>query len=218
MKLRLLATLAALALPVAAQAQDDPMCRNGLFAREAPFTLARVNVDRNVYFHEDMDGCPSAGQQCVTSSYLVGGDEVIVSKMREGFACAYYEPSGTAGWIRLDRIELVPTEGNPEPEAWTGAWHGLGDNTLTITHAGRTRLQVEGMAFWPSREPTPRYSVHVGEISGRIEHIGNRGRYDDVDLCEVNFTLLGHYLLAGDNGKCGGANVSFTGVYTRAEG
>lgn len=216
MKHTLWAALAALALPVAAQAQDDTTCRNGLFPTEAPFSLARVDWPSNVYFHNDYDGCPAAGEDCVTNSYLIANDEVIISKLREGFACAYYPPSDTAGWIKLDRIVFVPADNNPEPDDWIGDWHGRGDNMLTITHEGRARLAIEGMAFWPSREPTGRYSVHVGELSGRLHHLGPRGRYDDSNLCEVNFTLLGDYLLADDNNRCGGMNVSFTGLYQRA--
>ncbi len=216
MKTGVLAALGLLALPAAAQAHgDDRFCRNGLFPREAPFSLARVNVDRRVYFHRDTDGCPAAGEGCITSRYLIADDEVIVGKLREGFACAYYPPSDTAGWIRLDRIEFVATAQAPEPKDWAGQWQGRGDNTLTITHEGRARLRIEGLAFWPARQPPEGYSVHVGELAGRLDRLGARARFDDGDLCEVNFTLLGNYLLAGDNNRCGGANVSFTGVYTR---
>lgn len=216
MKSAVLATLGMLALPAAAQAQDDdPFCRNGLFPREAPFSLARVNVDRRVYFHRDTQGCPVAGEGCITGRYLIAGDEVIVSKLRQGFVCAYYPPSDAAGWIRLDRIEFVAAEQAPEPQDWTGHWHGRGDNVLTITREGRARLRIEGLAFWPARQPPEGYSVHVGELAGRLDHLGARARYDDSNLCQVNFTLLGDYLLVGDNNRCGGANVSFTGVYTR---
>lgn len=214
MKFATLAVLGAVALPAAAQAQDDSLCRNGFFPREAPFSLARVNVDRRVYFHSDMGGCPAAGDTCATNAYLVGDDEVIVGKLRDGFACAYYPPSDTAGWIWLDRIEFVPAAQEPDPDDWAGHWQGRGDNTLTITHLGHARLRIEGLAFWPARQPPEGYSVHVGELVGRLDHLGTRARFDDSG-CEVNFTLLDDYLLAGDNNGCGGANVSFTGVYTR---
>lgn len=217
MKRIVLTACAMLALPAAAQAQDDTTCRNGLFPREAPFTLARVSAEQNVYFHGDLDGCPAAGEACITNSYLIDGDEVIVSKLREGFACAYYVQSDTAGWIPLNQIEPVATEQAPQPAQWAGRWQGRGDNRISITHAEGTGLAIAGRAFWPAARPSELYSVRTGEIAGHLDQIGTRARYDDNDLCEVNFTLLGQYLLAGDNNRCGGMNVSFTGVYTRAD-
>jgi len=33
----------------------------------------------------------------------------------------------------------------------------------------------------------------------------------------MRFVLIGDYLLAADNGNCGGANVSFSAIYRRAK-
>ncbi len=36
------------------------------------------------------------------------------------------------------------------------------------------------------------------------------------DVCRVKLWRLGSYLVAADNVRCGGMNVTFTGVYRRA--
>jgi hypothetical protein len=42
-------------------------------------------------------------------------------------------------------------------------------------------------------------------------------RGDNDDICRIKLWRLGPYLVAADNVRCGGMNVSFTGVYRKAE-
>ena len=96
-------TLRALIIPLllalgitAAHAQDDVLCRNGLFPSEQPFALARIGGKDRVFFEDDMDGCPWRGSGCRTRSYVVPGDLVIINRTREGYVCAFY-PSASGG-------------------------------------------------------------------------------------------------------------------------
>jgi hypothetical protein len=72
--------------------------------------------------------------------------------------------------------------------------------------------------------------VHIGNFDGKTKPRGNRlafgdgydgsappDRNDPTD-CRVLLRLVGPYLVAADNQGCGGANVSFDGVYTKAGG
>ncbi len=213
----LLVASLALAAPAAAQAGDDVTCRNGLFADQAPFALAKVVGEGRAHFYRDMDGCPVEGTYCREASYLVAGDEAIVSKLRGEFACVFYFESSTAGWMKLDRLELQKADVEPATGAWVGSWQdSFETDDIRIERDANGRLSVKGTAFWPGRPDTTDWpSIHVGEIDGPLRRFGNRARYDDDNLCEVNFTLLGNYLIAGDNRNCGGANVSFSSVYRR---
>ena len=38
---------------------------------------------------------------------------------------------------------------------------------------------------------------------------------DADDICKMTLRLVGEYLIADDNGECGGMNVTFDGVYRR---
>lgn len=213
-----LAAIACVALPQAALAQDDPFCREGLYTDEAPFTLAKVSGTERAYFYGDMDGCPDLGEQCRSSpyvtpgSYVIPGDIVTISKMRAGFGCAFFpnKNGGNAGWIKLSQLAIFPTDQNPPAQAWTGNWSDGAEEDVQITIGGDGALLVTGNAFWHGLT-----SIHIGEIDGALPRFGNRARYSD-GFCVANFTLLGDYLLIGDNRKCGGANVSFNGVYRRS--
>ena len=219
---RLLAVfISALCLGAAPPEDFDPTCRNGLFANEPPFALATINRQQpRAPFHDDTQGCPWEGEKCATSAYAVPGDVVIISRVRNGFACAFYpsKGGGTAGWLATRQINLTPIDTRPNPDRWQGSWSSEGNPHLTFAER-MGRLTVAGKAYWPGPPGTYDWSsIHEGQIDGPVEITGNTGHYgEDEDLCEVRFWLLGDYLLAGDNGNCGGANVSFSAVYTRAK-
>lgn len=217
-----LAALAALALPVMASAQDADgldarMCRNGLFAAYGPFQLARVTGEGRAYFLQDMGGCPEAGD-CRTARqpFVLPGDTVVISRLRMGHACAFFpnDVGGTAGYLPIDRLEVVSTDTTPIPLDWRGRWSDHDNPSLTITYNGRGG-HVSGMAFWHGLPTSDGYPViHDGEIDGPLTIVGRHARYDD-GYCIVDFTLLDEYLVSNDNGRCGGANVRFISVFTK---
>ena len=54
-----------------------------------------------------------------------------------------------------------------------------------------------------------------GLRGGPLAISGHRATYADDNLCELELTLLPDFLLIADNHKCGGVNVTFSGVYRR---
>lgn len=213
----LLALLAAPGIAPASAAADD-FCRNGLFPKEPPFALARI-TDERAFFHDDIDGCPQAGD-CRSRSYVIEDDVVLTGRTSGGFTCAFYPGAngGTAGWIETERLALIEHESNPALARWIGTW-SVGDNPEVRFRVEGSVLHVAGEAFWPGHPDTTDWiSIHVGEIAGAVSRNGLVGRYEDDNLCEIDFTLIGDYLVAGDNGNCGGANVSFSGVYRKQDG
>lgn len=205
-----------LAGTTAARAEDD-WCRNGLFPEEPPFALARVTGKGRAWLLDDMDGCPDKGAACRSRNSLKPGALVVISRTHGGYTCAFLpnRSGGAAGWVDSARLEAVPVANAAPPTAWLGTW-ASGDNPVITFRDEGGALHVEGEAYWPGPRATRRYpTVHVGMIDGAVALTGNRGAYADDDLCEIAFTLLGPLLVAGDNGKCGGFNVSFSGVYAR---
>jgi hypothetical protein len=77
-------------------------------------------------------------------------------------------------------------------------------------------LMVEGEAAWPSFVPSNEDrpgGPNIGEIDEAVTINANRA---SAQQCEISFTLLGDVIVAADpKRQCGGANVSFTGVYRR---
>jgi hypothetical protein len=90
-----------------------------------------------------------------------------------------------------------------------------------------------GSATWGSGDPqhVKRGAVHTGELEGAVRP---RGRvlaigYDPdrsgfppaedaaSEACAAKLELVGRYLVVEDNGRCGGVNVSFNGLYVRTD-
>ena len=206
--------------PVAALAQDTT-CRGGLFTQQDGFAQARVSEKRRTFFYEDMDGCPlleGSLDACRTNSYVIEGDRLVVGRSLGDFVCAFYPnySGGTAGWIRRDRLAIEATDRAPPLSRWEGDWtDGASADVTILTKDDRT--YIVGNAFWPARpEENDWPTIHIGEVEDRLAIDGNRANYADDNLCQLELTVLPDFLLIEDNRKCGGANVTFSGVYTHA--
>ncbi len=220
----LLTTLLA-SVSILAQTEGNPpnWCRGGFFTQGSPeFTIAKVGTltgkrTKRAYFHkDDRDDCPG-GRGCQSTSYLVPGDEVIVRGELSGFACAWYpstKGAGTVGWLSLEEIDFQRTPSNQPLRDWLGEWT-YAENTINFTNnklAGW--LNVTGDAYWKGLGD----NIHICELDGRVEPMDGVANYSDGDDefdCKVTMEILGKYLIVADNMKCGGANVSFSGVYRK---
>lgn len=219
MKIPAILFLLLLSFPVFAQLDGNPAnwCRNGAFPRESGnFRLGKVKAEKSerIYFYGDDENCPN-GKNCRKKSYLIGGDEVIISRTYEKFACTWFhaEKGETVGWIPLDKLEFSPIVQNTDNFA--GKWNFY-DNEIVIAKTKEPKIfQVTGNAFWKGLGD----NIHIGELDGQAiwnEASLNYGA-DETDeyACKVTMRLIGKYLIASDNLNCGGANVSFSGVYIK---
>lgn len=202
-------------------ARDDTFCsRNGDFAMEPSFALAKVQGTKRAYFHSNTNGCPWTGEECSSASYVIPGNTVIVSRIREGYACAFYpsDDGGTEGWVPASQLDETQFNSNPPLSAWLGKWSSGDDPVLTLS-AHKGELIVKGRAVWPDPEGSEAAEFPVpkdGELEGQVSRTSNIGKYADTFGCKVTFTLLESFLIAKDNKQCGGYNVSFTNIYLRA--
>jgi hypothetical protein len=109
----------------------------------------------------------------------------------------------------------MPKLSDVTPKAWLGEWK-FDDNRIEFTENKLPGfLNVTGSATWVGANPG---NVHVGELDGRykpqngwIEYSDGNDEFD----CRVRLRLLGGYLIVADNLKCGGVNVTFSGIYRR---
>jgi hypothetical protein len=158
---------------------------------------------------------------------------VVVIGSRDDFVCASYTgPKGqvTEGWLPRASVSIVQERPSMEPKDWLGRWQSGFEQSITVEAGGaHGKLKIKGSATWGSGDPgrVVRGAVNVGELDGEAPP---RGEYlsfgmgedgplsfdaaDEAD-CKVQMRRLGPYLLAKDNGMCGGHNVTFTGVYRR---
>jgi len=216
-----LCVLLSAALPCVAYAQDasgNPpnWCRNGFFASDSKeFRSARVKGTRNqrAYFYGEDEGCPDKAAKCKQKAYVIAGDTLVVSRAFGEYLCAWFQPARgyeTVGWLRADQLELTETDANPPAARWLGEW-SLHEDSLTIKRGAKAgELRVEGSAIWHGLGD----NVHVGEINDEAAPEGNTLTLED-DICKLTLRLVGDFLIADDNGECGGVNVTFDGVYRK---
>ncbi|HMS38835.1 MAG TPA: hypothetical protein PKE69_01320 [Pyrinomonadaceae bacterium] len=219
--MKLILMILFLSTQIFAQTDGNPVnwCRNGLFPREnVDFSLGTIKAKKGekVYFFTDeRSECPG-GKKCQTRSYILANDEVIVSLKFGNYSCVWYQPkkgAETVGWIRSDKLELVNMI--QSIDEYVGKW-SFYDNEIEISKTGnRSVFNISGMAFWKGMGD----NIHTGELEGVAKWNDSKLLFNheakDEYACKATLDLLGIFLIVSDNLNCGGANVTFTGVYRK---
>jgi hypothetical protein len=159
-------------------------------------------------------GC-AATRNCLPTK-LVPGDPVVVYGAEGDWTCGYLSQRKGAGpgWVKSKEIRLLPFEAAPSPDAWFGNWANGQDRIRIRASTVPGKLHLEGDATWHGNGGV----IHTGNFAGETAPDGNHLHFveADADSCTVDLTLIGKYIVANDNDRCGGANVRFWGVWKRA--
>ncbi|ABQ39323.1 hypothetical protein [Bradyrhizobium sp. BTAi1] len=220
----------------AASAYDatDPANCTGIGWDDArPLTVARVTGQPRVNFVKspyDDDfkaaSCPAPTEACRKKSYLVSDDWVLVGRTRGNFTCVTYQPPRTKsqtwarGWLPRAALAPVAPMAAPTLSDWTGSWVHPGGQ-LTIKAAGGGRLRIEGDQVVPAGRDLNNGSIAAtAQPKGGVIAFVEDGttpfeQPNGADECRVRLQRIGALLLVEDNNDCGGAGVSFTGLYHR---
>jgi hypothetical protein len=189
----------------------------------------RVNFVKREVFQK---GCPNGSEACKDKAFLVPGDEVVISGSSGDFVCASYvslKGAVTDGWLPRSAVSLVRERPILLPGGWIGTWRSGPEQTIVIEAGGQGKLKIKGDASWGASDPerVNRGAFNIGSLEGDAAvdggslsfGMGENGTlpYDKADEydCRIQMRRLGSYLLAKDNGMCGGHNVTFTGIYRR---
>ena len=170
--------------------------------------LAEVGKRTTAYY-----GC-AAGKNCLPM-VLQPSDTVVVSRSEGDWACGYLtaRKGAAQGWVRSSDLRVIEADPNPPLTAWLGTWV-LDENRIRIERSRTSgKLSLDGEAYWRGG----RDNVHEGAIAGEVTPQGNHAHYEEgsPESCNIDIALIGNYLLANDNSKCGGMNVRFWGVWRR---
>ena len=218
----LVITLAAAFVSTAQTVEVENWCRAGFFTSETDnfrLAVATGKSGDRIYFYNDFeDDCPGK-ESCRAKAYVVPGDRLIVSRTYKDFGCVWFTPGKgvpTIGWIKLADLKFAnAVTTKPALSSWLGEWN-YADNHIKFTHnklAGY--LNAAGDALWRGVGD----NVHVGELDDRVQPVGNVVKVGESDTdeysCKATMRLIADFLVVNDNGNCGGANVTFSGVYRR---
>jgi hypothetical protein len=203
-------------MPQKADEYPANWCRNGLFpSDEAEFRLAKIggNWTARIHFLKDDDDCPNDTVKCEMKSYLITGDQVLVSRKYGKWVCAWYQPqkgSETVGWLPADKLLMSEPPARPALANWIGLWK-YDQKSLDIRRDGKTGLlKVRGYAVWEGVNA----NAHVGGIEAAAQPQGTELKLVEEE-CQVSLKLVGDYLVASDNSECGGVNVRLNGVFRK---
>jgi hypothetical protein len=227
-----------------ASAQGQPCYGVGVLgAGEAAPTLAIVAPAGRLHFVKGGEeaGCPGASAACAMGAFVVGGDAVVVSTTSGDYACVTFtgpapKAVSTSGFLPHAQLAAPPPEKPVNVSAaWTGEWRSGDEQTITIKPKGDGRIVVHGDATYGGHDPerVKRGAVNAGQIEAEVSIADGAAAFasdgdgttqpfefkgpNDDDVCRVKLWRLGPYLVAADNVRCGGMNVSFTGVYRKAK-
>ncbi|RBP17512.1 hypothetical protein DFR50_1023 [Roseiarcus fermentans] len=221
-----LAIAVALAGSASAYDAQDPRNCTGVEWNDArPLAAFEVRGGPRVHFvkspyDDDFKAatCPSHSDGCRKESFLVAGDLALAGKTSGDFTCvAYQSPldarqTWTVGW--LPSAALAPVAPAPAPSVadWTGDWRHPGGHVEIADRGGKLSV-AGGMTL-----PTPAGDYQNGEFHARVAPGAALAFVDEGDYgdnCRVRMQRVGAWLMVEDNGGCGGAGVTFTGLYRR---
>jgi hypothetical protein len=221
--------------PAAAYDAYDPNNCNGVeWDDKRPQRVQKVIAAPRVQFikspYDDdftATACPADTEACRQKSYLVTGDLVLAGKTQGAFTCATYQSPlakkqvWTRGWLPTSALATVEPMATPKRSDWTGTWVQPGGE-ITIAGGAGGPLSIEGEMIVPTAK-----DVHTGELkasampaSDTIAFVDDGSTpFDKTEEgeCRVRMQRIGPWLMVEDNSGCGGAAVTFTGLYRRTK-
>jgi hypothetical protein len=219
--------------PASAYDAEDPHNCNGVdWDDKRALVVAQVTAQPRVNFikspYDDdfkADACPAATDACRKKSYLVTGDLVLLGRTLGDFTCVTYQsPQArkqvwTAGWLPRGALAPVKPMASPRMTDWTGTWEQPG-GSIEITRGTGGKLKIEGEMIVPGAQES-----HTGEIEAQVTAKDDTiafvddgtTPFDKIDegSCRVRMQRIGPWLMVEDNDGCGGAGVTFTGLYKK---
>lgn len=222
------------ATPALAYDAYDPANCNGvnwddkraLAVSKVVTSAPRVNFIKSPYDDDfKAERCPAATDACRKRTYLISGDLVLTGKTRGAFTCVAYQslPSKrqtwTSGWI--PSAALVPVAPMPAPKEmdWLGTWEHPGGE-IEITRGTGGKLHVAGEMVVPTHSSAHTGDIEADVIPGKetiafVDDGSTPFEKADEGGCRVRMQRIGAWLMVEDNDGCGGAAVTFTGLYHR---
>jgi hypothetical protein len=210
----------------AALADEQPKVEQECLSYDSAYESAPLFVvktspgEERAWLYKKTEPCPK-DKPCGSrqKAYLVSGDVVFAGPPNRGFRCAYYgRPNGkiVAGFIPIDNLTALTEDTSMSIDFVTGTWNYETDS-IGIKAAAAGQVSGDGQATYQTAETVNEgsFSAQAALAAGQKELVFKEG--NDESSCVVKLHRRGPYLVASDNGNCGGLNVRFDGIYTKAK-
>jgi hypothetical protein len=182
------------------------------------------NSGTKAHLYDGVKDCPK--EICRRDDFLVPGDELVVSAVAGDWACVFHvvpDPKddrvaqANVGWVAMAFLHIAEPNRKPVLKDWLGTWayrtESRDQNAHLELRVGKVpgTLSVDGVALGYGGE-----SPNLGMVEESVIPRQN-GVLLKSGPCQIRMVLLGGWLVAGDNLKWGGMNVTFNGVYRRVQ-
>ena len=223
----LLAALLGVIVPnfEAALADEQPKVEQECLSYDSAYENAPLFVVKSdlgaerAYLYKQTQLCPK-DKPCGSrqKAYLVGGDVVFAGPPNRGFRCVYYGSSNgkiVAGFIPAENLKAIAEENGMSIDFLIGTWK-YESNSIEIKASAAGKVSGDGQAYYQTAETVNEgsFSAQAPLAAGQKELVFKEG--NDESSCVVKLHRRGPYLVVSDNNNCGGLNVSFSGIYTKA--
>jgi hypothetical protein len=209
----------------AALADEQPKLEKECLSYESAYENAPLFVvktspnEQRAWLYKKTEPCPK-DKPCGSrqKAYLLSGDVVFAGPPNRGFRCAYYgRPNGKiiAGFIPDDDLKPLAEDPGMSIDFVIGTWNYENDS-IVIKAAAAGHVSGDGQATYQTAETVNEggFSAQAPLAAGQKELVFKDG--NDEASCVVKLHRRGPYLVASDNNYCGGLNVRFDGIYTKA--
>jgi len=210
----------------------DPRNCNGIeWDDKRPLVVQKITAKPRVAFikspYDDdfkAETCPADTKACRRNSYLVTGDLVLTGKVRGPLTCVSYQQRAqtwATGWLPRTALTPLAPMTSPQISDWLGRGRHPG-GSVEITRGDGGKLHIEGVMLVPVGQ-----STHNGVLDAQATPQGDTIAFvDDGSIpfdkagegeCRVRMQRIGALLMVEDNDGCGGAGVTFSGLYRRTK-
>ena len=209
----------------AALADEQPKVEQECLSYDSAYENAPLFVVKSdlgaerAYLYKQTQLCPK-DKPCGSrqKAYLVGGDVVFAGPPNRGFRCVYYGSSNgkiVAGFIPAENLKAIAEDNGMSIDFLIGTWK-YESNSIEIKASAAGKVSGDGQAYYQTAETVNEgsFSAQAPLAAGQKELVFKEG--NDESSCVVKLHRRGPYLVASDNNNCGGLNVSFSGIYTKA--
>jgi hypothetical protein len=202
----------------------DPKNCNGVdWDDKKPLVAARVTGASRIHFikstYDDdfkAESCPNSTEACRRKSYLVTSDLVLMGKSLGPFTCSSYQSSLAKkqiwefGWLPTETLTPVKPASQTVVSDWLGRWSHPGGH-VEVKQGEKGKLHIDAFMVVPTFR-----DFHNGSFNANVvPHNDRIDITDDGDGCRVRIQRIQSWLMVQDNDGCGGAGVTFTGLYRR---
>jgi hypothetical protein len=184
---------------------------------------ATVSAAKAWFYESVPPQCPTAGEPCRKSAYVVQGNVVLTGHRVGTFVCAAFLSGGrqTTGWLKAESLHSVPW--TVATEDWAGTWVRMDGKSTIRVRTTRDGLYGNAVATYAVSPENVRSGVAQGPIKiaeGDGERIATFANDGDAP-CRLTLRRNGALLLVDDgvredtNSPCGGMGVTLSGVYRK---